>query len=273
MRSILGSVQFATALLAISLVHSSAQGAPINADGIRATADTLKLVAPAQYIWNGRSYCWYDSGWKGPGWYVCSYGPWVSGLWWGGGHGWHNWSWHGKHHVEHHKGGNKGHHVEHHKGGKNRAHVAHRGGGKAYRGHHVQHYGGKRPGGGHVRHYGGGRHHGGAALRGGGHRGGASFRGGGHRGGGGRGGGRRSDLRLKEDIVPLARLNNGLELYRFRYKGSDRTEYVGVMAQEVQKIEPNAVWRDRSGYLVVDYDRLGLRFMTWKEWLTRTPSE
>ena len=69
--------------------------------------------------------------------------------------------------------------------------------------------------------------------------------------------------------MPLARLNNGLELYRFRYKGSDPTEYVGVMAQEVQKIEPSAVWRDHSGYLVVNYDRIGLKFMTWKEWLTR----
>ena len=69
------------------------------------------------------------------------------------------------------------------------------------------------------------------------------------------GGGRRSDIRLKQDIVPLVRLNNGLELYRFRYKGSDRTVYVGVMAQEVQKIEPSAVWRDREGYLMVNYDR------------------
>ena len=42
---------------------------------------------------------------------------------------------------------------------------------------------------------------------------------------------------------PLGRLDNGLELYRFRYKGSDRTAYVGVMAQEVQQIEPSAVWR------------------------------
>ena len=92
--------------------------------------------------------------------------------------------------------------------------------------------------------------------------------GGGHRGGGGRGGGgRRSDIRLKEDIVPLAQLGNGLELYRFRYKGSDRTVYVGVMAQDVQKVEPNAVWPGPDGYLRVDYDRLGLKFMTWKEWL------
>ena len=90
------------------------------------------------------------------------------------------------------------------------------------------------------------------------------------RGGGGnisRGGGRRSDIRLKQDIVPLLRLNNGLGLYRFRYKGSDHTSYVGVMGQEVQKIEPSAVWRDRAGYLMVNYNLIGLKFMTWKEWL------
>jgi hypothetical protein len=92
---------------------------------------------------------------------------------------------------------------------------------------------------------------------------------GGGRGGGGRGGGRRSDIRLKEDIVPLGRLSSGLELYRFRYMGGDRTTYVGVMAQEARRFRPDAVWRDRSGYLMVDYDRLGLKFMTWKEWQAR----
>ena len=74
-------------------------------------------------------------------------------------------------------------------------------------------------------------------------------------------------MRLKEDIVPLMRLSNGLELYRFRYKGSDRTAYVGVMAQEVQKIEPEAVWPDHNGYLVVNYDRIGVKFMTWRKWV------
>jgi Protein of unknown function (DUF3300)/Chaperone of endosialidase len=111
---------------------------------------------------------------------------------------------------------------------------------------------------------GGGGHS--VARGGGGSRGGGGG-GGGHRGGGG---GRRSDIRLKEDIVPLVRLSNGLELYRFRYKGSDRTAYVGVMAQEVQEIEPNAVWPDHNGYLMVNYDQIGLKFMTWKEWLART---
>ena len=130
---------------------------------------------------------------------------------------------------------------------------AHRGGGG---GGHVSR-GGGRPGGGHV-------------SRGGGRPGGGISRGGGGRGGGGRGGGRRSDIRLKEDVVPLVRLSNNLELYRFRYKGYDHTAYVGVMAQEVQRVQPSAVWRDHDGYLVVDYDRIGLQFMTWKEWLART---
>jgi hypothetical protein len=125
-------------------------------------------------------------------------------------------------------------------------------------------------GGGHISR-GGGRPGGAQISRGGGRPGGGHIsRGGGGRGGGGRGGGRRSDIRLKQDIVPLMRLSNGLELYRFRYKGSDHTSYVGVMAQEVQKVRPNAVWRDHNGYLIVNYDRLGLQFMTWKEWLTRT---
>jgi hypothetical protein len=103
---------------------------------------------------------------------------------------------------------------------------------------------------------------GGRQMGGGGHRGGS-----GGRGGGRGGGGRRSDIRLKQDIVPLGRLDNGLELYRFRYKGSDRTAYVGVMAQEVQQIDSSAVWRGVDGYLRVNYDRIGQKFMTWKEWL------
>jgi Chaperone of endosialidase len=224
------------------LIQGSAQAMPNGAaDGIRSAADSLKLVESVQYVWNGRNYCWYESGWKGPGWYVCSYGPWVSGLWWGGGHGWHNWHWHGHHNRQKHRGGGhheRGHHVSHH-GARHKA------------GHHVTHH----RGGHQVRHQGGGRHV--AAHRGGGHR------------GGGRGGGRRSDIRLKQDIIPLVRLNNGLELYRFSYKGSDHTVYVGVIAQEVQRIEPSAVWRDHDGYLAVNYDRIGLKFMTWKEWLRR----
>jgi hypothetical protein len=80
-----------------------------------------------------------------------------------------------------------------------------------------------------------------------------------------------SDIRLKRDIEFIGRLENRLRLYRYRYLWSD-TEYVGVMAQEVAAVVPDAVVRGRNGYLHVDYGRLGLNFMTWEEWLA-SPGE
>jgi uncharacterized membrane protein YgcG len=97
--------------------------------------------------------------------------------------------------------------------------------------------------------------------------GGRSFRGGGggFRGGGGRGG-RRSDIRVKHDIVLLGRLSNGMGLYRFAYNGSQKL-YVGVIAQEASKIIPQAVAHDRQGYLIVDYSKLGVPFQTYDQWI------
>lgn len=95
--------------------------------------------------------------------------------------------------------------------------------------------------------------------------GGGGFRGGGGRGGGGRG--RRSDIRLKHDIVLLGHLDNGIGFYRFDYNGGDKA-YVGVIAQEVQAIMPQAVTRDRDGYLRVFYDKLGVTFQTYDHWMT-----
>lgn len=83
----------------------------------------------------------------------------------------------------------------------------------------------------------------------------------------GSGGFHHSDVRLKHDIVLLGRLPNGLKLYRFRYIGQDQL-YVGVMAQEVRAIAPEAVARSSDGYLRVNYDRLGLRLQRWDEWLS-----
>ena len=112
-----------------------------------------------------------------------------------------------------------------------------------------------------------------ASVGGGGGRGAISAGGGGFRGGGGGGGlrgggggGRRSDLALKHDVVLLGHLDNGLGYYRFSYLGSDKA-YVGVIAQEVQAITPDAVTRGRDGYLRVYYDRLGLKFLSYKDWL------
>lgn len=86
-------------------------------------------------------------------------------------------------------------------------------------------------------------------------------------GGGGRGGGgRRSDVRLKHDITLLGRLDSGIGFYRFIYNGSEKI-YVGVMAQEVQMVMPEAVVRGRDGYLNVLYNKLGLKFQTYDRWI------
>jgi outer membrane immunogenic protein len=75
-----------------------------------------------------------------------------------------------------------------------------------------------------------------------------------------------SDIRLKRDIVLVGRLENGLGLYRYRYQWSN-TVYVGVMAQEVALLRPDAIVRSPlDKYLRVDYARLGLKLMTLPEW-------
>ncbi|MGB7704122.1 MAG: tail fiber domain-containing protein, partial [Pseudolabrys sp.] len=84
----------------------------------------------------------------------------------------------------------------------------------------------------------------------------------------------RSDIALKHDISVIGHLDNGLGFYRFSYNGSDKA-YVGVMAQEVQTVRPDAVIRGRDGYLRVFYDKLGVKFETYNQWLAsgaRIPS-
>jgi hypothetical protein len=43
--------------------------------------------------------------------------------------------------------------------------------------------------------------------------------------------------------------------------------FVGVIAQEIMAICPEAVSEGPGGYLRVDYDKLGMRMMTLNEWL------
>jgi hypothetical protein len=79
---------------------------------------------------------------------------------------------------------------------------------------------------------------------------------------------------LKHDIMLLGRLDNGIGIYRFAYIGSDKP-YVGVMAQEVQTVMPDAVVRGRDGYLRVLYHKVGVPFETYDRWLStgaRVPS-
>jgi hypothetical protein len=82
-------------------------------------------------------------------------------------------------------------------------------------------------------------------------------------------------MALKHDVVLLGRLANGLGYYRFSYLGSQNA-YVGVMAQEVEGVMPDAVTRGSDGYLRVYYEKLGLTFQTYRDWLSqgaRIPTE
>jgi hypothetical protein len=74
-----------------------------------------------------------------------------------------------------------------------------------------------------------------------------------------------SDRRLKRDVVLLTRRRDGIGIYRYRYLWSD-TVYVGVMAQEVAAVRPDAVMRHADGFMRVNYARLGMRLLTWSEW-------
>ena len=72
---------------------------------------------------------------------------------------------------------------------------------------------------------------------------------------------------MKHDITLLGYMPNGLGFYRFVYNGGSKA-YVGVIAQEVRGVMPEAVSRGRDGYLRVDYDRIGVKFQTYDQWST-----
>ena len=64
-----------------------------------------------------------------------------------------------------------------------------------------------------------------------------------------------SDRRAKTDIKKLGALGKGVNAYSYTYKGDD-TPQVGVMAQEVEKVIPDAVRQRPDGYKEVNYGRV-----------------
>jgi hypothetical protein len=62
-----------------------------------------------------------------------------------------------------------------------------------------------------------------------------------------------SDRRAKEDIRRVGQTDNGLPIYVYRYKGGD-TFHMGVMAQEVEAVQPEAVVERPDGLKAVRYD-------------------
>jgi hypothetical protein len=67
-----------------------------------------------------------------------------------------------------------------------------------------------------------------------------------------------SDIRMKENIKQINWLPNGLPIYEYEYKPEFKDiaghgQFVGVMAQEVEMVRPEAVITNPNGYKMVNY--------------------
>jgi hypothetical protein len=64
-----------------------------------------------------------------------------------------------------------------------------------------------------------------------------------------------SDARLKEDVKHIGETHAGLPIYSYKYKwGGPKT--MGVMAQDVEKVDPDAVTTHASGFKLVNYGKV-----------------
>ncbi|MEI6751400.1 MAG: tail fiber domain-containing protein [Candidatus Saccharibacteria bacterium] len=77
-----------------------------------------------------------------------------------------------------------------------------------------------------------------------------------------------SDSRLKRNIQQLGVSVSGIKIYKFQYIWSD-VEYVGVLAQELLSEHRHAVIVDDSGYYKVDYSKIDVEMMLYKDWKHR----
>jgi len=70
-----------------------------------------------------------------------------------------------------------------------------------------------------------------------------------------------SDIRTKEHIKQVGFLPNGLSVYEYEYKPkwkdkAGHGKFIGVMAQEVEQVMPQAVITRPDGYKMVNYGAL-----------------
>lgn len=65
-----------------------------------------------------------------------------------------------------------------------------------------------------------------------------------------------SDPRLKTDVELVGALDNGLNVYRYSYIWDKTVKHVGVMADEVKRLIPDAV-TTMFGFDAVDYSKIG----------------
>lgn len=71
-----------------------------------------------------------------------------------------------------------------------------------------------------------------------------------------------SDRRFKSKIAKLGTHSTGLNVYEWEWNakaivlGLDKYPRKGFMAQEVQHVFPEAVFKDKNGYLMIDYSKI-----------------
>jgi hypothetical protein len=70
-----------------------------------------------------------------------------------------------------------------------------------------------------------------------------------------------SDVAIKENIRKIGMLESGLGVYEYEYKAPYKDvwgygQQIGVMAQEVEQIIPEAVSVHPDGYKMVDYSKI-----------------
>jgi hypothetical protein len=66
-----------------------------------------------------------------------------------------------------------------------------------------------------------------------------------------------SDERLKTNITPVGKNRDGLTVYQYMYNDGSGP-FIGVMAQEVAKIKPEALGPEVNGYRSVDYSKVNI---------------
>lgn len=62
-----------------------------------------------------------------------------------------------------------------------------------------------------------------------------------------------SDARAKEDIRKIGATDAGLPIYSYRYIGDPET-HIGILAQDVRDLQPDALGPEVNGFLTVNYE-------------------
>jgi hypothetical protein len=69
-----------------------------------------------------------------------------------------------------------------------------------------------------------------------------------------------SDRRFKNSIVKVGTSEEGIPIVEFEYNNIPDKKFRGAIAQDVEKIKPEAVIEDENGYKYVDYNQLSIKF-------------